>query len=337
MSTARAPTATTRIVGIATACTIGTGPGPAAAAPGAPGAELRRAATAGLPTPARPTDVSTDDARTLSVALFRRLRELDEGTPEHAYVRNTLVELNLSMVKFAARRFRSRAEPTEDIVQVGTIGLIKAINRFDPERAVDFSAFALPTIVGEMKRFFRDTSWAVRVPRRLQELRIDLAKAADALEQDLGRRPTRAELAARLHISEEDVAEGQLAAHGYAARSLDGPSGDSGDTASGATARQLATSEPSYELIESLTALRPLLARLDERDRRIIELRFGEELTQREIGLRVGLSQMHVSRLLARILTELRTGLLDDSYTADGTAGAGAPVGGASAPAGAPR
>lgn len=156
---------------------------------------------------------------------------------------------------------------------------------------------------------------------RLQELRIDLAKAADALEQDLGRHPTRAELAARLHISEEDVAEGQLAAHGYAARSLDGPSGDSGDTASGATARQLATSEPSYELIESLTALRPLLARLDERDRRILELRFGGELTQREIGHRVGLSQMHVSRLLSRILTELRTGLLDDGSTADGTAG----------------
>ncbi|WP_371637317.1 SigB/SigF/SigG family RNA polymerase sigma factor [Streptomyces zaomyceticus] len=321
MPTVRAPTATTRTAGTATACTIGTGPVPATAVPGVPGAEVRRAATAGLPTPVRPTDASTDDARTLSVALFRRLRELDEGTPEHAYVRNTLVELNLSMVKFAARRFRSRAEPTEDIVQVGTIGLIKAINRFDPDRAVDFSAFALPTIVGEMKRFFRDTSWAVRVPRRLQELRIDLAKAADALEQDLGRHPTRAELAARLHISEEDVAEGQLAAHGYAARSLDGPSGDSGDTASGATARQLATSEPSYELIESLTALRPLLARLDERDRRILELRFGEELTQREIGHRVGLSQMHVSRLLSRILTELRTGLLDDGSTADGTAG----------------
>ncbi|MCB8907004.1 MULTISPECIES: SigB/SigF/SigG family RNA polymerase sigma factor [unclassified Streptomyces] len=320
MSTVRAPSAAACTVGTAAARPVGAGPSPVTGRPGTAGATLRRAATAGLPTPDRPTDVSTDDARTLSVALFRRLRELDEGTPEYAYVRNTLVELNLSMVKYAARRFRSRAEPTEDIVQVGTIGLIKAINRFDPDRAVDFSAFALPTIVGEMKRFFRDTSWAVRVPRRLQELRIDLAKAADTLEQDLGRRPTRAELAARLHVSEEDVAEGQLAAHGYAARSLDGHSDDS-DAPPGATARRLAASEPSYELIESLTALRPLLARLDERDRRILELRFGEELTQREIGRRVGLSQMHVSRLLARILTELRKGLLDDGPTADGTAG----------------
>ncbi|MFF0558127.1 SigB/SigF/SigG family RNA polymerase sigma factor [Streptomyces sp. NPDC004266] len=289
-------------------------------APDTTGAATRRAALDGLPEPACPTAVSTDDARTLSVALFSRLRALEEGTPEYAYVRNTLIELNLSLVKFAARRFRNRAEPVEDIVQVGTIGLIKAIDRFDPDRTVDFSAFALPTIVGEMKRFFRDTSWAVRVPRRLQELRIDLAKAADALEQGLGRRPTRAELAARLHLTEEEVSEGQLAAHGYAARSLDIPAGDE-DAAPGAGARHLASAEPSYELIESLTALRPLLARLDDRDRRILELRFGEELTQAEIGHRIGLSQMHVSRLLTRILGELKDGLLRDDAAADGTDG----------------
>ncbi|MEX0168297.1 SigB/SigF/SigG family RNA polymerase sigma factor [Streptomyces sp. LMG1-1-1.1] len=287
---------------------------------GGAGAATRHAALGGLPEPVRPTSFSTGDARTLSVALFARLRALEEGTPEYAYVRNTLVELNLSLVKFAARRFRNRAEPAEDIVQVGTIGLIKAIDRFDPDRAVDFSAFALPTIVGEMKRFFRDTSWAVRVPRRLQELRIDLAKAADGLEQGLGRRPSQAELAARLHVTEEEVAEGQLAAHGYAARSLDTPVGDE-DAASRTHARHLASSEPSYELIESLTSLRPLLARLDDRDRRILELRFGEELTQAEIGRRVGLSQMHVSRLLTRILGELRRGLLQDGATEAGTDG----------------
>ncbi|MGA5064003.1 SigB/SigF/SigG family RNA polymerase sigma factor [Streptomyces exfoliatus] len=288
-----------------------------------PGAMTRRAALDGLPEPTRPTSVSTDDARTLSVALFERLRVLEEGTPEHAYVRNTLVELNLSLVKFASRRFRNRAEPVEDIIQVGTIGLIKAIDRFDPGRSIDFSAFALPTIVGEMKRFFRDTSWAVRVPRRLQEMRIDLAKAADALEQDLGRRPSRAELATRLHLTEDDITEGQIAAHGYAARSLDVPAGDE-DSAPGASPRHLATAEPSYELIESLTSLRPLLERLPERDRHILELRFGEELTQAEIGRRIGLSQMHVSRLLTRILGELRKGLLEEDEaeedsTADGT------------------
>ncbi|MFF8837360.1 SigB/SigF/SigG family RNA polymerase sigma factor [Streptomyces sp. NPDC015130] len=282
----------------------------------APGASVRRAALGGLPEPDDPRGASTEDARALSVDLFQRLRELEEGTPEYAYVRNTLVELNLSLVKFASRRFRNRAEPMADILQVGTIGLIKAINRFDPDRAVDFSAFALPTIVGEMKRFFRDTSWAVRVPRRLQELRIDLAKSADTLEQRLGRRPTRAELAAELDITEEDVAEGQLASHGYAARSLDVTAGDD-DDGPGGNARRLASPDSPYELIESLTALRPLLARLDARDRRILELRFGEELTQSEIGLRVGLSQMHVSRLLTHILGELRTGLLDDGSPAE--------------------
>ncbi|MGA5214457.1 sigma-70 family RNA polymerase sigma factor, partial [Streptomyces cinereoruber] len=143
------------------------------------------------------------------------------------------------------------------------------------------------------------------------ELRIDLAKTADHLEQHLGRRPTRTELAHHLHLSEEEVAEGQLAAHGYATRSLDTPAGDDEET-SGAAPRHLATAEPAYELIESLAALRPLLDRLDERDRLILSLRFGEELTQAEIGRRIGLSQMQVSRLLTRILGELRAALLED-------------------------
>ncbi|MEU6978212.1 MULTISPECIES: SigB/SigF/SigG family RNA polymerase sigma factor [unclassified Streptomyces] len=287
------------------------------------GAATRREALAGLPEIDRPTRASTDDSRTLSAALFVRLGELEEGTPEYAYVRNTLVELNLSLVKFAARRFRHRPEDREDVVQVGTIGLIKAIDRFDPERGTDFSAFALPTVVGEMKRFFRDTSWAVRVPRRLQELRIELARSSDGLEQRLGHRPSRTELAAQLHTTEERVEEGELASHAYTARSLEATFGDDTDAARPG-ARYLGVTEPSYELIENLEALKPLLARLDERDRRILSLRFGEEeLTQSEIGERVGLSQMHVSRLLTRILGELRQGLLDEggAATAAGTAG----------------
>ncbi|MER5741073.1 MULTISPECIES: SigB/SigF/SigG family RNA polymerase sigma factor [unclassified Streptomyces] len=288
--------------------------------PPAPAA-VRRRALGGLPEPENPLASSTEDARTLSVTLFLRLRALHEGTPERAYVRNTLVELNLSLVKFASRRFRGRPEPMEDIVQVGTIGLIKAIDRFDPERGVEFSAFALPTIVGEMKRFFRDTGWAVRVPRRLQELRIDLAKASDALEQRDGHRPDRAELAELLHLTPEQVAEGELAANAYTAHSLDAPVGDDEARAPRGTAgRRTAVDEPAYELIEDLDSLRPLLDRLDARDRLILGLRFGQELTQAEIGRRIGLSQMHVSRLLARILGELRAGLLDDGATADGTA-----------------
>ncbi|MFI8823478.1 SigB/SigF/SigG family RNA polymerase sigma factor [Streptomyces sp. NPDC053431] len=281
-----------------------------------PGATIRREALHGLPEIDRPTQVSTDDAQTLSAALLSRLRELEPGTPEHAYVRNTLVELNLSLVRFASRRFRNRPEQREDIIQVGTIGLIKAIDRFDPDRGIEFSAFALPTVVGEMKRFFRDTSWAVRVPRRLQELRIDLAKAGDTLEQRLGHRPTRAEVAEHLNLPEDRVAEGELAARGYTARSLDVSVTDEGDGPR-IGPRRLAAPEPSYELIEDLTSLKPLIARLDERDRRILTLRFGEDLTQAEIGERLGLSQMHISRLLTRILDELRTGLLAEA-DADG-------------------
>ncbi len=132
----------------------------------------------GLPEIPPYTEVGPVDARALSKTLFQRLESLEEGTHEFAYVRNTLVELNLALVKFAASRFRSRSEPMEDIVQVGTIGLIKAIDRFELGRGVEFPTFAMPTIVGEIKRFFRDTSWSVRVPRRLQELRLDLAKPA---------------------------------------------------------------------------------------------------------------------------------------------------------------
>ncbi|MFD7446994.1 RNA polymerase sigma factor SigF [Streptomyces sp. NPDC059909] len=269
----------------------------------------RSAVPAGLPEIPDPRTISTMDARTLSVALFRRLGSLEEGTAEYSYVRNTLVELNMSLVRFAAGRFRGRSEPMEDIVQVGTVGLIKAINRFDVEREVEFTSFALPTVVGEIKRFFRDTSWAVRVPRRLQELRLDLAKAYDTLEQDLARAPTAAELADRLGITEAEVVEGQQATNGYVARSLE-PLED--DEPVSALAHRLGEEDPALDLVECLESLKPLIAGLPERERTILSLRFGDELTQSEIGERLGISQMHVSRLLARVLEKLREGLLAD-------------------------
>lgn len=266
--------------------------------------------------PEDPLAVGTAEARTLSVALFRRLNGLSEGTPEYSYVRNTLVELNLSLVKYAARRFRNRAEPMEDIIQVGTVGLIKAINRYDVERGVEFTTFAIPTITGEMKRFFRDTSWSVKVPRRLQELRLDIAKAHDALEQRLGRRPTDRELAQRLGISTAALAEGRRAANGYTAGSLDTPVGQEADA--GPLVRPLGAEDEAYDRIECLETLKPLLATLSDRDRLILSLRFGEELTQAEIGDRLGLSQMHVSRLLGRIMARLRAGMLTDEVEDDG-------------------
>ncbi|MCX4986423.1 SigB/SigF/SigG family RNA polymerase sigma factor [Streptomyces sp. NBC_00572] len=260
---------------------------------------------------ADPLAVSTADARTLSAALFTRLRSLGEGTASYSYVRNTLVELNLSLVKYAATRFRRSGESWEDIVQVGTVGLIKAINRFDPDRGNEFMSFALPTVLGEIRRHLRDTSWSVHVPRRLQELRLDLAKAGDALEQELGRPPTAAELSAHLHITEAELREGRIAANGFTSRSLDVPVDDE-DGGPGMLARRLGTDDDSFEKIENLEALKPLVAALSARDRTILALRFGDELTQAEIGERLGLSQMHVSRLLSRILGGLRTGLMAD-------------------------
>ncbi|MFI7292137.1 RNA polymerase sigma factor SigF [Streptomyces anulatus] len=259
--------------------------------------------------------VAPMDARRLSRLFFDRLQVLEEGTHEYQYARNTLIEMNLSLVRFAANRFRNRGSgDMEDIVQVGTIGLIKAIDRFDLSREVEFTSFAVPYIVGEIKRFFRDTSWAVHVPRRLQELRVDLAKAKESLAGDLDREPTVRELAKDLGIEESEVTEGIVASNGYTAGSLDMPT-DTAEAgprqAAGRTfADVLGEPDPAMETVENLHALAPLLGELNERERRIIDMRFGQEMTQAQIGAELGISQMHVSRLLSRMLGKLRSGML---------------------------
>ncbi|MCX4982234.1 RNA polymerase sigma factor SigF [Streptomyces sp. NBC_00572] len=256
------------------------------------------------------------DTRTLSRSLFLRLRALDDqgaatDSPERTYVRDTLIELNLPLVRYAAARFRSRNEPMEDIVQVGTIGLIKAIDRFDCERGVEFPTFAMPTVVGEIKRFFRDTSWSVRVPRRLQELRLALTKASDELAQKLDRSPTVPELAAVLGVSEEDVVDGLAVGNAYTASSLDSPSPED-DGGEGSLADRLGYEDTALEGVEYRESLKPLLAKLPPRERQIIMLRFFANMTQSQIGEEVGISQMHVSRLLTRTLAQLREGLIAD-------------------------
>ncbi|MEV6318072.1 RNA polymerase sigma factor SigF [Streptomyces sp. NPDC051776] len=257
------------------------------------------------------TEVAPQDARALSKVFFDRLAILEEGTHEYQYARNTLIELNLSLVRFAAGRFRSRADEMEDIVQVGHIGLIKAIDRFDLSREVEFTTFAIPYIVGEIKRYFRDTSWAVHVPRRLQELRIELAKAGEKLSQELDRDPTPTELAEYLELSEEEVIEGIVASNGYNAASLDAPLDEAADdTASSTYADYVGEDDPALDGVENLESLKPLVAELGERDRRILSMRFGQEMTQSQIGEVLGISQMHVSRLLSRTLRVLRTRML---------------------------
>ncbi|MFC8078895.1 RNA polymerase sigma factor SigF [Streptomyces sp. NPDC057307] len=263
----------------------------------------------GLPYVESPGDVAPKDAREISRIFFVRLAELEEGTHEHQYVRNTLIELNLALVRYAATRFRNRSDQMEDIVQVGTIGLIKAIDRFELSREVEFATFAVPYIVGEIKRFFRDTSWAVHVPRRLQELRIDLAKATDELSQRLDRAPTTAELAAFLDLDENEIIEGVVASNGYTAGSIDMPTDDTAESSSPLSDR-LGALDAQLEAAENVQALKPLIDELDDREKWILQMRFGAEMTQSEIGQELGVSQMHVSRLLSRITGRLREGLL---------------------------
>ncbi len=255
-------------------------------------------------------EIAPADARAMSKTLFDRLGTLEEGTHEYSYVRNTLIELNLALVKFAASRFRSRSEPMEDIIQVGTIGLIKAIDRFEPARGVEFPTFAMPTIIGEIKRFFRDTSWSVRVPRRLQELRLDLAKAGDELSQLLDRAPTVDELAERLDIDRDEVVEGMAASNAYTASSLDAQPEE--DDSESALTDRIGYEDHGLEGIEYVESLKPLIAELAPRDRKILSLRFVANMTQSEIGEELGISQMHVSRLLSRTLVRLRKGLMID-------------------------
>ena len=273
--------------------------------------------TGGLPWIEDATGIAPKDARALSRIFFDRLAELEEGTPAHSYARNTLIEMNLALVRFAAGRYRNRPDTDpEEIVQVGTIGLIKAIDRFDLSRETEFTTFAIPYIVGEMKRFFRDTSWAVHVPRRLQELRVELSKAKEHLSAVLDHDPSVAELAAHLGIGEQEVLEGLIAANGYTAGSLDTPWSDasSGPDGEGRTlADSFGACDPAMELFENLDSLAPLIGELPERDRRLLRMRFGEELTQAQIGAVMGYSQMHVSRLLSRTLAKLRRGLLDQT------------------------
>ncbi|MFJ4716591.1 SigB/SigF/SigG family RNA polymerase sigma factor [Streptomyces sp. NPDC088785] len=260
---------------------------------------------------ADPYSVRPKDARAIGRHFFDRLAQLEEGTSEYSYVRNTLIEMNISLVQFAASRFKHRgAEEMEDIVQVGTIGLIKAIDRFELTREVEFTSFAVPYIVGEIKRFFRDTSWAVHVPRRLQEARLQLSRATEELRTRLGRMPSTVELAELMQLDPAEVAEAQKASNGYNSVSLDAAVSGSDDESDTMLADFIGIDEDRFELVENFHSLAPLIAGLGERDRRLIHLRFVEERTQQEIADELGCSQMHVSRLISRLIARLRAGIM---------------------------
>ncbi|GAA4252361.1 hypothetical protein GCM10022255_048640 [Dactylosporangium darangshiense] len=237
-------------------------------------------------------------------ALLSLLADLAPGA-DRERVRGRLVELYMPLAEYLARRFRNRGEQLDDLVQVANLGLIKSVDGFDPNRGAAFTSYAIPMIVGELKRHFRDKGWDVRVPRRLQELRLQIGKVSGDLAQDLGRSPTVADLATRLGVSEEEVIEGLDCGQAYRALSLDAPVGD-GEGGTNGLGDLLGDDDPDMRNVENREALRPLLARLPEREQKIIAMRFHGNLTQSQIAAELGISQMHVSRLLAGALRNLR-------------------------------
>jgi RNA polymerase sigma-B factor len=225
-------------------------------------------------------------------------------------LRDDLVTAHMGLAEYLARRFTNRGEPLDDLIQVAALGLLKAVDRFDPERGLEFSTYATPTIVGELKRHFRDKGWAVRVPRRVQELHLRLGSVVSVLSQELGRSPTIGEIAQAAAVSEEEVLEAIEAGHAYRFTSLDAPSGSEDEMTLSA---ELGEEDQGLIDSEHRVTLSPLIAQFPPRERMILHLRFFEGMTQSEIAGRLGISQMHVSRLLARALTQLRSQAEDDS------------------------
>jgi RNA polymerase sigma-B factor len=247
----------------------------------------------------------TRTTKEASAELFAALAVADDD--DRSRLRDDLVRLHLPLVEHCARRFQNRGEPLDDLVQVGTIGLIKAVDRFDAERGVEFSTYATPTIVGEIKRYFRDKGWAIRVPRRLQELRMSIGAATSELSQQLGRAPTPREIAERLGITVEEVMEGVESANAYSTLSLD--AGDNSDDGVSTMLDSLGEDDEALEHVEIRESIKPLLEALPAREKRILLLRFFRGMTQSQIAAEIGVSQMHVSRLLSRTLESLREGL----------------------------
>ena len=240
----------------------------------------------------------------------RAARELNEKHgSEYEHLRDELVVAHLNLVRFLAVKFANRGEALDDLMQVGTLGLLKAIDRFDLERGVEFTTYATPTIVGEIKRYFRDKGWAVKVPRRLQELNLSVNRASEKLTSSLGHSPTVAELASHLGAREEDILEAQELGQAYNLLSLDTEVSGDGDKKSHTLAEYVGQDDPGLELLEDRANLERAFTVLSRRERIILFLRFYESVSQTEIAKRLNVSQMHVSRLQQRALEKLRTAM----------------------------
>jgi RNA polymerase sigma-B factor len=256
----------------------------------------------------RTTPHAHDDAPD-TAAAFERLARMPDG-PRRRQLRDDLVKAWLPMAERIAVRFKGRGESLEDLYQVAALGLVKAVDHYDPARGHAFEAYAVPTVTGEIKRHFRDQGWSVRVPRRLQELHLSLNAAVGELAQKNGRAPTPSELAEHLGIPRAEVLEGLAVANAYRSSSLDERL--SGEDDSPTLAATLGEEDAALEGVEYRESLQPLLATIPARERRILILRFFGNMTQSQIAADIGISQMHVSRLLSQTLAKLREGLLKD-------------------------
>jgi len=255
-----------------------------------------------------PQDDRWDRRRTREA--FGRLGKAREADPaEHERARDELVVGHLNLVRYLAVKFANRGESLEDLMQVGTLGLIKAIDRFDPERGVEFTTYATPTIVGEIKRYFRDKGWAVKVPRRLQELNLSVNRMIEKLTVELGRAPTVADLATQLDATEEEILEAQELGQAYNLLSLDTELTGDAERTSQTLADQVGREDPLLANLEDRTNLERAFVVLTGRERIIIYLRFFESISQTEIAKRLNVSQMHVSRLQQKALEKLRAAL----------------------------
>jgi RNA polymerase sigma-B factor len=289
----------------------------------APGPPWPGAPDSGAPTadvPSRRGTVNDDrgngagDDRLRRTLTERRLFARYRGRDDQA-ARDALVERFLPLATRLAQRYHRGGEPLDDLVQVASVGLLKAIDRFDPARGTAFSSFAVPTIAGELKRYFRDKGWSVRVPRDLQELAVRVGRATDRLVHELGRAPTAAEISEDVGVSIEQVLEARDAAAAYRAEPLDRPCSDD-DQDGTRVVDTLGDDDPGHRQAEHSATVESMMSILSDREREILRLRFVEDLTQSEIGERVGVSQMHISRLLRQAVARLREAAESSEETA---------------------
>ncbi|WP_431969670.1 RNA polymerase sigma factor SigF [Nocardia sp. bgisy134] len=252
-------------------------------------------------------DIARTDTYDNVEPWFEKLASLDENDPNRQRVREDIVRMCLPLAEHIARRFAGRGEAFDDLHQIARLGLVQAVDRFDVSRGSSFLSFAVPTVMGEVRRHFRDRTWSVRVPRRLKEIQQSIGPATDVLAQRLGRMPTARELGAELDVELSEITQALVASNGYQSSSLDAAYRDGDDDGSARAAVDvLGAEEPCYRLLEDAMAVRPLIADLPERERQVLVMRFFENKTQTQIAERLGVSQMQISRILAKTLKTLR-------------------------------